>query len=220
MDDPLPPDVLERLTVDFGERSDSVAALLAAHRALNKDSVCDRLIRCIVHAACGNEQRISHLIDLERIDFRDVVMAAEYDEANRRVRDLRVSFLIDSPDKFWASEVACLMAVRGYRLMGVESRHATAGPFTYTADFYEGQARFNGPKGEIVIEKKDREWMIHGNRHDLAIHELDRQFGDEREFRDAVSCYLLSNVRARVRNEPNEGPTVKPKRRFWWMPWA
>lgn len=220
MEDPLPPDVLERLSLDFGERLEAVVALLASHRALNADYVCDRLIRCIVHATDGIEQRISQLLDMQREDLRDVIMAAEYDEANRQVRDLRVSFLIDTPNKFWVSEVACMMALRGYRLAGVETRPATTGPFTYTADLYEGRARFNGPKGELVIEKKDRQWTIDGNRDDLVIHELDRPFGDEPEFRDAVSCYLLSKVRARARSQPNEVPPPKAKRRHWWMFWA
>jgi hypothetical protein len=135
----------------------------------------------------------------------------------RRVRDLSYSFLIDSPEKFWACEIISLMDLRGYRLTCLETRLATAGPFDYTTDCGEGRATFIGPKGEIAIEKKDREWVIHGDRRDLAIHELDHSFSDEPAFRDAVSGYLFSNVR--VTSRPEEVTTTLVERQPWWRFW-
>jgi hypothetical protein len=217
LEEPLPVDVLARLTRDFGERAGAVAALLLARRRIGgSDFLDDHLLRCTVHAAFGDEQRVQHLLDLERQDFRYVIVAGEEGSAMRQVRDLRVSFLIDSPEKFWAGEMTCLMALRGYRLAGLDSRPTTAGPFTYTSDYSEGRATFLGPKGEIVIEKKDRQWMIHGNRRELAVHELDQPFSDEQVFRDAVSGYLLSNVRAARGNEPKETQGTEAERRPWW----
>jgi hypothetical protein len=181
---------------DFGHRAEAVAALLLARRRISSaDFVGDRLVRCIVHAASGSEDRVRQLLELERQDYRDVIVAGEYDAVMRQVRDLRTSFLIDSPEKFWAGEVACLMTSRGYRLTALETRPATIGPFEYTADYGEGRATFVGPIGEIAIEKKDRQWLVHGNRRDLAAHEMDHPFNDERTFRDALSGYLLSDVR-------------------------
>ena len=194
--EPLPLDVLDRLTRDFGERADAVAGLLLAHRRIGSaDFVDDRLVRCIIHVAEADEQRAQQLLDLAVQDYREAIVAGEYDGAMRRVKDLRASFLIDDPEKFWAGEVACLMALRGYRLTKLETRAATAGPFDYTSDYSEGRATFIGPLGEIVIEKKDQHWMVHGNRRDLAAREMDHPFKDERTFRDAMSGYLLSNVR-------------------------
>lgn len=165
MEEPLPVDVLDRLTRDFGDRADAVAARLLARRRIGStEFLSDRLARCIVHAAFGDEQRVQQLLELARDDDRDVIVAGEYDGAMRQVKDLRVSFVIDSPEKFWAGEVACLMASRGYRLTALETHPATAGPFDYTSDYGEGRATFMGPIGKIVVEKKDRQWMIHGNR--------------------------------------------------------
>jgi hypothetical protein len=194
---PLPSDVMAvmaRLNQDFCSRADFVASLLLA------EDIGDRLLRCIVHAAHGEEVRVQQLIELQRQDYRDVIMAGEYDK-NRRVRDLRVSFLIDTPEKMWISEVACMMASRGYVLSSVETRAATATPFLYTADYGEGSAKFVGPKGEVEIEKKDRQWIIRGDPRDLEIHEMNHVFNDEPVFRDAVSCYLLSGVASKASNE-------------------
>jgi hypothetical protein len=196
VEEPLPLDVLDRLTRDFGERADAMAAMLLARRRIGRtDFLGDRLVRCIVHAAAADEQRVQQLLDLARQDYRDVIVTGEYDDAMRRVRDLNASFLIDSPQKFWAGEIACLMASRGYRLTALETRPATIGPFDYTSDYGEGRATFRGPLGEIAIEKHDRRWVVHGNRRDLAAHEMDQAFSDERTFHDALSGYLLSDVR-------------------------
>jgi hypothetical protein len=112
-----------------------------------------------------------------------------------------------------------MMASRGYRLTSLETRPATSGPFVYTSDYSEERATFAGPKGEITIEKRDRQWWIHGNRCDLEVHELDHVFGDERAFCDAVSGYLLSKISASAVNKPNEEPTAqgvgKSRWRFW-----
>lgn len=196
MDQTLPLDVLYRLTRDFGDRAEAVAALLLGRRRIgSEDFLGDRLVRCIVHSAGADEHRVQQLLDLARQDYRDVIVAGEYDSAMRRVRDLSASFLIDNPEKFWASEAACLMASRGYRLTALETNPATVGPFEYLSDWGEGLATFNGPIGNVVIEKKDRQWMVHGNRSDLVAHEMDHPFCDERAFRDALSGYLLSDVR-------------------------
>jgi len=121
----------------------------------------------------------------------------------RHIRDLRVSFLIDSPEKFWIGEVSCMMASRGCRLTSLQTSAATIGPFEFTSDFGEGIATFMGPKGRIDIEKKDRKWMLSGNDRELEIHNLNHAFDDERVFCDAVSAYLLSNIAVNAANEAN-----------------
>jgi len=122
-----------------------------------------------------------------------VIVAGEYDRAMRHVRDLRASFLLDGPETFWAGEEASLLDARGYRLASLETDPASVGPFEYAGDFNEGRATFVGAKGEIVLEKKDRRWMIRAAAQDLARHGLDSPQGDERTFLDAVSGCLLSS---------------------------
>jgi hypothetical protein len=194
-DEPLPADVFARLSRDFGNRADAMAELLLARRQIGTaDFLIDRLVRCVIYAACSQEQRVEQLLDLAGYDPRDVIVTAEYDGDMQDVRDLRASFLIDSPEKFWAGETTCLMTSRGYTLTGLDSRPASTGPLQYGADHGEGCATFVGPKGEFVIEKSARQWMIQGNYHALAIHELDRPLSDERAFLDRVSGFLLSNL--------------------------
>jgi hypothetical protein len=219
MEEPLPPDVVDRLSRDFGERADAVAALLLAHRqSPSRLFLDDRTLRCVIHVAGGDEQRIQQLIDLKDHDYRDVIKAGEYDEAERRVRNLCTTFLIDSPEKFWASGLASLMDSRGYRLTALETRPVTADPFICNTE-HEGRATFIGPKGEIAIEKRDRQWVIHGNRRDLEIRELDRPYSDERAFLDKVSGFLLSNVRARAADDHDEAPAAQVEQRPWWRFW-
>lgn len=220
MEEPLPFDVLGRLSCDFGERADAVLARLLARRQIaSADFLGDRLVRCIVHAACGDEQRVQQLLDLARMDYRDVIVAGEYDRAGQQVRDLRATFLLDTPEKFWAGELTCLLASRGYWLKAIETRRATAGPFEYMVDYSEGRATFIGPKGEMVIEKRDRQWLIHGNRRELLVHDLDHAFSDECAFRDAVSGYLLSNVQVIADAEDSRLSTAQVGMRPWWKFW-
>jgi hypothetical protein len=102
---------MPRLVQDFGDRADSVAVcLLNCRRIGSPDYIGDRLVRCIVQAAKGNERRVQELIVLEREDVRDVIGLGEYDGSGNCVRDLRVTFLIDSPEKMWISGVADMMA--------------------------------------------------------------------------------------------------------------
>ena len=210
VEEPLPPDVLERLTRDFGDGADAVAALLQARRQIGSaDFLGDRLVRCIIHAAAADAQRVQPLLDLERQDYRDVIVAGEYDRAVHQVRDLRASFLIEGLETFWAGDLAYLMSKRGYRLTALMAHPATLGPFDCGEDYGEGRATFVGPFGEITVEKKEREWTVHGNRNDLAAHELDRPFRDLRAFLDALSGYLLSDVRvAQPMAPPDQGGPV------------
>jgi hypothetical protein len=93
VEEPLPLDVLDRLTRDFGPRADAVAAVLLSHRRIGSaDFLGDRLLRCIVHAAGADERRVRQLVELARQDYRDVIVAGEYDGAMRQVRDLRASW--------------------------------------------------------------------------------------------------------------------------------
>lgn len=188
----LEPDIVERVRCDFGRESEQALDLL------RESGDTGRVARCIVLASRGSLDLLRDYIQLAQSDYRDVIIAGEYDSAQRQIRDLRVSFLLDSPESFWLGEVACMMALRGYALALVDSRPATAPPFVYTADRGEGRARFVGPEGEIELEKRDRRWSIRGDSKDLETHNMDRVFDDESAFRDAVSGYILTRRRPRA----------------------
>jgi hypothetical protein len=220
MDEPLPLDVMARLESDFGNRADAVAALLAARQSGHSYRLNDHLVRCIIWAARGDESKVQQLIEHALQDYRDVILFGEYDgDCDRHVRDLSHSFLIDSPEKFWASGITRVMASRGYRLTSLETRPATVGPFIYKSDSSERRATFIGTKGVIGIEIRDGLWSIHGNRLDLEIHELDREFSDEGAFRDAVSAYLLLEISSRALNQSKEAPPAEVVRQPWWRFW-
>ena len=93
MDDDLPPDLISRVRQDFGERAEKVLDILRVCRSGGQEYLGDRLARCVVFAASGDETRLMELLELWRQDFRDVIMAAEYDRlGDLRLRDLNNPF--------------------------------------------------------------------------------------------------------------------------------
>jgi hypothetical protein len=107
LNQPLPIDVGEQLDRDFGDGAKAASNLLLASRRIGSpDYFGDRLLRCLVFAAQGNESRFRQLMELARQDFRDVVMAAEYDELGlRRLRDFNYPFGsadIAEPGRNWS----------------------------------------------------------------------------------------------------------------------
>lgn len=93
MDDDFPPDIVSRLHRDFGERAETILNVLRACRSGNEDYLNDRLARCVIFAASGDETRLAKLLDLWRQDFRDVIVAAEYDQLGvMRLRDFNRPF--------------------------------------------------------------------------------------------------------------------------------
>jgi hypothetical protein len=181
----LEPDIEERVRIDFGAAFERAIDLI---RASGKHG---RTARCIVVASRGSLELLRDQIRVAERDDRDSIMEGEYDSARRPIRDLRVSFMLDGPETFWVGEVACMMASRGYVLTSLVTRAATIPPFQYAADFGEGRAKFLGAQGEVEVEKKDRRWLVCGDPKELEKHSLNHPFDDEREFRDAVSGFLL-----------------------------
>jgi hypothetical protein len=105
---------------------------------------------------------VAQLLDIANQDYRDVIVAGEYDAAMNHVSDLRVSFLIDGAEKFWVGEAAIWMAKRGFTLTAIETRPATAGPFSNPSDQWEGQSTFRSSEGKAMLTKRDRKWSIDG----------------------------------------------------------
>jgi hypothetical protein len=76
----LLPDIAARIDREF-QRSDVAAAVDILASAVREDgSPADpRLLRCALVAAAGSLEELRHFVELIAIDYRDVVVAGEYD---------------------------------------------------------------------------------------------------------------------------------------------
>jgi hypothetical protein len=182
-------DISERIRSDFppGDASEALRILEAA-------GTSGRVGRCIVVASTGNLEDLRRYVAMADLDPRDVIAAGEHDMPMQK-RDFRVSFLIDSPEKFWIGSIAAALFDRGYTLRSLQSRLASGGSSDFTADRGEGVAEFDGTPVPITIEKSDGRFTLHGDPDELKLYDLDRPFDNELAFRDAVSCYLLAKQR-------------------------
>ena len=78
----LEPDIVECVRADFPPE-----AVINVLSQLEAASSSPRLQRCIVFAARGHPWYFEYLCRLAKIDYRDVIMAAEYDRLNARLYD-------------------------------------------------------------------------------------------------------------------------------------
>lgn len=178
----LDPDIIERIRADFPNANAAIADLIASGQS-------GRVARCIVVASNGSLRRMRECIQMAEADFRDVIVAGEYDETMGRIRDLAVSFLIAAPTDFWIGETAKSIYKRGYTLTDLKSRPANVGPFDFTCDHSEGTATFSNGVDRIEVEKADRKWSVNSD-DDLRRFGLDESLEDEERFRVQVDFYL------------------------------
>ena len=87
-------DIWGKVNKDFETPEEAALALsvLADFVAQNQEFSSDRILRCIVFVANGDLNRLEKAIDLAREDYRDLIVWAEYDEKNQRVRDFSNPF--------------------------------------------------------------------------------------------------------------------------------
>ena len=82
----LPGDVLERIAVDYAaDRRSEIADELSTLSEVTPEPV--RVARCVLFVAAGDLGRFEQMIELARTDYRDAIVAAEYDRELRRLRD-------------------------------------------------------------------------------------------------------------------------------------
>ncbi len=196
---PLNPDITERVGTDFGEAHSREAMAL-----LEVAGGGERIARCLVQAASGDLDALRRLVAAAGLDYRDVIMAGEYGENRNKLRDLRVSFLIDAPEKFWIADLAAMLANRGYALHSLTTPKATVDSVEFVGVEYEGIANFSGSLFEIMIEKSNRKWKLHGDAAALEIHGLHEWFDDEAAFSDTLSGYLLVKQRSQAVGDKTE----------------
>ena len=90
----LPQDITTRVRSDFLE-DDAIAILQLLNELQNEDPkiFCDRILRCIVFSAQGSFDWFASAVALARIDWRDVIVNAEYDrDRETRRRDFNLPF--------------------------------------------------------------------------------------------------------------------------------
>ncbi|HWB59653.1 MAG TPA: hypothetical protein VG733_09175 [Chthoniobacteraceae bacterium] len=171
----IEPDIIRRIKEDF-----PVTDATGAIELLVESGVSGRVARCMVFAARGSLANLRKLADVAAKDYRDAIMAGEYDNARRHIRDFCVSFLIDSPGKFWISEFAKMMDHRGYSLISVDPIEDRA------------TAIFDGGAGRLTVAKQNNRWSLYAGAVDAGLHGLAGEYDSERQFTDAVSSYLLT----------------------------
>jgi hypothetical protein len=181
----LETDIVDRVRDEF-----SVEDAPTALKELVSSGKTGRFARCILLAADGSLERLRDLIDMANWDHRDVIVAGEYDGAMQRIRDLRASFLITSPDDFWIAETAVVANKRGFQLIELESHPATVGPFDYTCDRCEGIAMFSNGTTTLTIQKHNRQWSISAPENNLRPFGLENTFDDEGRFLVQLDYYL------------------------------
>jgi hypothetical protein len=89
----MPPDIQSRIKREFAPE-DFYPAIKAINTwdATQKGLIDDRLIRCAVFLAKGNMAVLEQQIALGMMDYRDLIVAAEY-EGDIRVRDFSKPFM-------------------------------------------------------------------------------------------------------------------------------
>ena len=90
----LAKDIVVRLKKEFEDPDEAALALsvLEDFAGENQELSDERILRCIVFVAKGDLDKLGEAIDLAKIDYRDLIVWAEYDETLERVRDLSTSF--------------------------------------------------------------------------------------------------------------------------------
>jgi hypothetical protein len=87
----LPKDIQDRLHLDFKQEYDLAAKLLSDLYIEMSTEYGDfksfRIHRCIIYLAAGNLNKLNNCISGAKSDFRDIIVAAEYDNEDNQVRD-------------------------------------------------------------------------------------------------------------------------------------
>jgi hypothetical protein len=88
----MSPDIQNKLRHDFPEKEFYVAIeMLSEWDAERKGLLDDRLFRCAIFLAKGDIDRLKIQVELGKHDYRDLIVAAEY-EGDLRVRDFTKVF--------------------------------------------------------------------------------------------------------------------------------
>lgn len=88
----LPTDISEHISATFAAGERAGAERLLTHAVIEDGTAPEpRLMRCALFASAGSLETLKHFVQLLRIDWRDVIVAGEYEQRGSelvRVRDL------------------------------------------------------------------------------------------------------------------------------------
>ena len=91
----MPEDIVAKVRQDFAEDDALTVLQLLSEFHRDNPSISERILRCIVFLAKGSFEEFVRAVEMARVDWRDLIVAAEYDgwsgEENRR-RDLNAPF--------------------------------------------------------------------------------------------------------------------------------
>ncbi len=86
-------DIYQKIERDFGVQTPLALAALDQLDAKTKGLVSPRLVRSIVYLAKGDVSALEKYIDLAQVDWRDVLLQAEYSYPDdTRLRDFDKTF--------------------------------------------------------------------------------------------------------------------------------
>jgi hypothetical protein len=90
----LADDISAKIRTDFsGGEMLPVIEMLTELQVEDPRLFCDRILRCIVYIADGEFDELAGAVKLARLDFRDLIVQAEYDgHFGSRQRDLSLPF--------------------------------------------------------------------------------------------------------------------------------
>ena len=96
----IPEDILIYIDQHFpAAKREEVIALLKLAVLHDGTAPAPRIIRSAVYASTGDIEKLLYYIDLIAIDYRDVIVAGEYEDLDGeliRVRDLSLPFLLNN----------------------------------------------------------------------------------------------------------------------------
>jgi len=87
----LEPDIAQRIDDEFNGSSCSFVKETLAK--LESVPEFQRISRCVLFLAGGDEEKLTHFVTAALADYRDVIWWAEYDGKEERLRDLTRPFV-------------------------------------------------------------------------------------------------------------------------------
>jgi len=97
--DEIKKDIIEKINSDFcANDAQLVIDLIKVLKDENKKLYSDRIIRCLVYASQGDLSKFDEAQQLAELDFRDLIVAAEYKNFEERLRNFNNPFDLEHLD--------------------------------------------------------------------------------------------------------------------------
>ena len=87
-----PTDIINRLECDYGKNFLEAKRRIQELIISNKEFRSERIVRALIYAGNKDIVHLKKMIELTRIDWRDLLMNAEYEYPNKRVRNFDNEF--------------------------------------------------------------------------------------------------------------------------------